>query len=129
MDGFERFDQPGKRVMIIGGGMAGLVAAYELARAGHDPLVLEAQNRVGGRVYTLRNFAPGLYAEAGAMRIPRVHDLTLGYIDHFGLALRRFVMGNPRGLVYVGGKRVTAEQAGITPDELGFNVADDERGR
>ena len=38
---------------------------------GHDPLILEAQNRVGGRVYTLRNFAPGLYAEAGAMRIPR----------------------------------------------------------
>jgi monoamine oxidase len=129
MDGFERFDQPGKRVIIIGAGMAGLVAAYELARAGHDPLVLEAQNRVGGRVYTLRKFAPGLYAEAGAMRIPRVHDLTLGYIDHFGLALRPFVMGNPRGLVYVAGKRVTAEEAGMTPDELGFNVAEHERGR
>ena len=129
MDGFERRDQPAKRVLIIGAGMAGLAAAYELARAGHDPLVLEAQNRVGGRVYTLRSFAPGLYAEAGAMRIPRVHDLTLGYIDHFGLELRPFVMGNPNGLVYVGGKRMTAEQAGLTPDELGFAVAEHERGR
>ncbi|MBI2782124.1 MAG: flavin monoamine oxidase family protein [Chloroflexi bacterium] len=129
MDGFERRDQPGKRVIIIGGGMAGLVAGYELARAGHDPLILEAQNRVGGRVYTLRTFAPGLYAEAGAMRIPRVHDLTLGYIDHFGLPLRPFVMGNPRGLVYVGGRRLTAEQAGVAPDELGFPVAPHERGR
>ncbi|HUQ44655.1 MAG TPA: flavin monoamine oxidase family protein [Candidatus Limnocylindria bacterium] len=129
MDGFERFEQPGKRVIIIGAGMAGLVAAYELARAGHDPVILEAQNRVGGRVYTLRKFAPGLYAEAGAMRIPRVHDLTLGYIDQFGLGLRPFVMGNPRGLVYVGGKRMTAEQAGLTPDELGFEVAEQERGR
>jgi monoamine oxidase len=129
MDGLERHEQPGKRVIIIGAGMAGLVAAYELARAGHDPLVLEAQNRVGGRVYTLRKFAPGLYAEAGAMRIPRVHDLTLGYIDHFGLALRPFMMGNPKGLVHVGGKRMTAEQAGLTPDELGFEVAEQERGR
>jgi len=129
MDGFERRDQPGKRVIIIGGGMAGLVAAYELARAGHDPLILEAQNRVGGRVYTLRTFAPGMYAEAGAMRIPRVHDLTLGYVNHFALPLRPFMMGNPKGLVYVGGRRLTAEEAGVTPDELGFPVADHERGR
>ncbi len=129
MEGFERTDQPGKRVIIVGAGMAGLVAGYELARAGHDPLILEAQNRVGGRIYTLRRFAPGLYAEAGAMRIPRVHDLTLGYIEHFGLQLRPFAMGNPKGLVYVGGKRMTVEQAGLTPDELGFAVADHERGR
>jgi monoamine oxidase len=129
MDGLERFEQPGKRVIIIGGGMAGLVAGYELARAGHDPLILEAQNRVGGRVYTLRTFAPGLYAEAGAMRIPRVHDLTLGYVEHFGLPLRPFVMGNPNGLVHVGGRRLTAAQAGMTPDELGFEVAEHERGR
>ena len=129
MEGFERLDQPGKRVIIVGAGMAGLVAGYELARAGHDPMILEAQNRVGGRIYTLRKFAPGLYAEAGAMRIPRVHDLTLGYIEHFGLELRPFVMGNAKGLVYVGGKRMTAEQAGLTPDELGFAVAEHERGR
>ncbi len=125
----ERREQPGKRVVVIGAGMAGLVAAYELARAGHDPIVLEAQNRVGGRVYTLRKFAPGLYAEAGAMRIPRVHDLTLGYIEHFGLELRPFVMGNPKGLVHVGGRRMTAEQADLTPDDLGFAVAEHERGR
>jgi monoamine oxidase len=129
MQGLERRDGPGKRVIIIGAGMAGLVAGYELARAGHDPLILEGQNRVGGRVYTLRKFAPGLYAEAGAMRIPRVHDLTLGYAAHFGLQLRPFMMGNPKGLVHVGGRRMTAEQAGLTPDDLGFDVAPHERGR
>ncbi|HXG26748.1 MAG TPA: flavin monoamine oxidase family protein [Candidatus Binatia bacterium] len=130
MDAFERIDRPGKRVIIVGAGMAGLVAGYELLRAGHDPLILEAQNRVGGRVYTLRApFAPGLYAEAGAMRIPRVHDLTLGYIEHFGLQTRPFVMGNPKGLVYVGGRRMTAEQADRYPDELGFSVAEHERGK
>lgn len=128
MEGFRRREQPAKRVIVIGAGMAGLVAGYELARAGHDPLILEAQNRVGGRVYTLRKFAPGLYAEAGAMRIPRVHGLTLGYIEHFGLPLRPFVMGNARGLVHVGGRRLTAEEAGLNPDELGFPVAEHERG-
>ena len=120
---------PSKRVIVIGAGMAGLVAAFELARQGHQPVVLEAQNRVGGRVYTMRSFAPGLYGEAGAMRIPRVHDLTLAYCDLFGLQLRPFLMGNPNGLVYVAGERMTAEEAGLEPDRLGFEVADHERGR
>ncbi len=78
-EGLEPRAQLPKRVIVIGAGMAGLVAAFELRRQGHEPLILEAQHRVGGRVYTLRNFAPGLYAEAGAMRIPRAHDLTLEY--------------------------------------------------
>ncbi|HEY4228083.1 MAG TPA: flavin monoamine oxidase family protein [Candidatus Limnocylindrales bacterium] len=129
MEGLGQRGGPAKRVIVIGAGMAGLVAAYELARAGHDPLILEGQNRVGGRVYTLRRFAHGLYAEAGAMRIPRAHDLTLGYVDHFGLPLRPFVMGNPKGLVHVGGRRMTAAEAGLTPDELGFDVGEHERGR
>jgi monoamine oxidase len=46
--------------------MAGLVAAWELARAGHEPVVLEARARVGGRVHTLREpFTDGLYADVG----------------------------------------------------------------
>jgi monoamine oxidase len=86
-----------KRVVIVGAGMAGLVAAWELARAGHDPVVLEARTRVGGRVHTLREpFTDGLYAEAGAMRIPRTHDLTLAYCERFGLRLAPFTMNNPQ---------------------------------
>ncbi len=37
MERFERREQPGKRIIIIGAGMAGLAAGYELAQAGHDP--------------------------------------------------------------------------------------------
>ena len=110
-EGLESIPQVPKRVIIVGGGVAGLVAGFELLRQGHDPLILEAQKRVGGRVYTLRDFAPGLYAEAGAMRIPRVHDLTLEYCRLFGLELRPFVMGNPRSLVYLDGQRLTMGEA------------------
>ena len=70
-----------RRIVVVGAGMAGLVAGYELGRAGHDVVILEAQGRIGGRVLTLREpFAPGLHAEAGAMRIPRSHALTVAYI-------------------------------------------------
>jgi monoamine oxidase len=118
-----------KRVVVIGAGMAGLVAAFELARQGHEVVVLEAQNRVGGRVYTLRDFAPGLYAEAGAMRLPRAHDLTLEYCALFGLELRPFLMGNPKGLVFVGGERMTLEEAQASPGRLSFSLDPHEQGR
>jgi monoamine oxidase len=128
-EGLERREGARKKVLIIGAGMAGLVAAYELKRQGHTPVILEAQGRVGGRVYTLREpFAPGLYAEAGAMRIPRAHNLTLEYCSLFKLPMRPFVMGNPNGLVYVGGQRMTAAQANEHPENLPFNLSPSEHG-
>ncbi len=127
--GLEPIPQTPKRVLVVGAGIAGLVAAFELKRQGHEVLVLEAQNRVGGRIYTCRDFAPGLYAEFGAMRIPRAHDLTLAYCDLFGMELRPFVMGNPAGLVYVAGRRMTMAEARANPDALPFELAEAERGR
>ena len=77
-----------KKIVIIGAGMAGLVAGYELSQLGHDITILEAQARAGGRVQTLRDpFSDGLYAEAGAARIPDSHDLTLKYVKLFGVPL------------------------------------------
>jgi monoamine oxidase len=128
-EGLEGRQGARKRVLIIGGGMAGLVAAYELKQQGHEPVVLEAQTRVGGRIYTLRSFAPGLYAEAGAMRIPRSHELTLEYCRLFDLPLVPFVMGNPKALVFIGGERMTAEEANAHPERLPFNLAPTEHGR
>jgi monoamine oxidase len=79
---------PSKKVLILGAGMSGLVAGYELTQLGHDVTILEARKRPGGRVHTLREpFSDGLYAEEGAARIPETHDLTLKYVNHFELPL------------------------------------------
>ena len=80
-----------KRVVILGAGIAGLAAGLELTQAGHDVTILEAQLHPGGRVYTLRApFSDGLYAEAGAGRIPSTHHLTLEYVKRFKLVLDPF---------------------------------------
>ncbi|MFF3159887.1 flavin monoamine oxidase family protein [Streptomyces sp. NPDC057910] len=116
-----------KRIVVIGAGMAGLAVAFELARQGHEPCVLEAQNRVGGRVYTLRNFAPGLHAEAGAMRIPRAHALTLRYCDMFGLRLRPFIMECPHAPLYLAGRRMSWRGLKSHPEKSPFELTERER--
>lgn len=82
---------PSKRVIVVGAGLAGLSAAYELTQADHDVTILEARTRPGGRVLTLREpFPEGLSVEAGASRIPDHHHVTLKYAALFGVMLEPF---------------------------------------
>lgn len=83
----------GLKVVVIGAGIAGLVAAREIEKSGGEPILLEANGRVGGRAWTVRGgdrvshlgqddqvagFSPGLYLNVGPARIPSHHDAYLG---------------------------------------------------
>jgi len=119
-----------KKVIIVGAGLAGLSAGFELKKAGHNPIILEVQQRVGGRVYTLRDpFTEGLYAEVGAMRIPRAHSLTMEYISKFGLKTSDFTMDNPNAYYYISGNKIRAIDANANPSRLGFEVNENEVGK
>jgi monoamine oxidase len=78
-----------RTVTVIGAGLAGLSAAYDLHRAGWQVTVLEARDRVGGRVYSLRNFSNGLVAEGGGEFIAESHKRMLTYAEAFRLPLGR----------------------------------------
>ncbi|HEX9839961.1 MAG TPA: NAD(P)/FAD-dependent oxidoreductase [Anaerolineales bacterium] len=78
-----------KTVTVIGAGLAGLSAAYDLQRAGWRVTVLEARDRVGGRVYSVRSFSNGLVAEAGGEFIEDSHAHMLALVKQFDLKLGR----------------------------------------
>jgi monoamine oxidase len=92
----------GKKVVILGAGIAGLVATWELRKAGFDCTVLEARKRPGGRNWTIRegcnvDFTDGTvqscewknggYLNAGPARIPSIHTHMLGYCSELGIPL------------------------------------------
>ncbi len=99
----------GRRVVILGAGISGLVSAYELGRAGWEVTVLEARNRIGGRSWTVRGgdrimqtgrpdqvcgFSEGLYLNAGPARIPHHHHTILGYARAFDVPMEIMVNAN-----------------------------------
>ncbi|KAB7729270.1 NAD(P)-binding protein [Rudanella paleaurantiibacter] len=117
----QAFDLPpldsaqGRKVLILGAGLAGLSAAYELGKLGYDCTVLEARARSGGRVWTVRGgtteteqggptqtsqFAGGLYFNGGAARIPHNHQLTLQYCRELGVPLEVFVGANEAAYLF-----------------------------
>lgn len=104
----------GTPVLVLGGGLAGLAAAYELGKLGYDCRVLEARRRPGGRCVTVRRgfvseetgstqtagFDEGLFYNAGPMRIPHHHQITLAYLREFNLPIEVFVDDDANAFVY-----------------------------
>lgn len=107
----------GAKVLILGAGIGGLTAAYELTRAGYQCEILEAQNRAGGRNFTARRgtiitehsaehgtttqecrFDEGLYLNVGPGRLPHHHRRALHYCQELGVALEIYVMESTANL-------------------------------
>lgn len=123
--------KPGASVLILGSGLAGMVAAYEMMKAGYKVQILEYQDRPGGRNYTVRGgdvikevggavqkvgFAPGNYLNPGPWRIPYHHQALLHYCTEFGVQLEPFIQLNHAGYVHsdkaYGGKPQRYAEAG-----------------
>src|SRR5687767_13660104 len=130
-----RFDLAGRvsgvRVLVLGGGLAGLTVAYELGKAGYDCQVLEARARPGGRVFTVRRgtaseedgqgqtaaFDDGLYFNAGPMRISHHHRTTLDYCRELQVPVEVFVADAESAYLYqtrsstLAGRRIRLREA------------------
>lgn len=93
----------GKHIVILGAGLAGMTAAYELRKLGYTCTILEARSRAGGRCWTVREgsinkethlpaqtaaFDRDLYFNAGPSRIPHHHELTLHYCKELGVPVQ-----------------------------------------
>lgn len=106
--------KPGASVLVLGAGLAGMLAAYELTKAGYKVQILEFQNRAGGRNMTLRggdrinelgsvqkvDFAPGNYLNPGPWRIPHHHRTLLHYCKELGVQLEPFLQNNHNAFVH-----------------------------
>src|SRR5260370_1327414 len=96
---------PNRQALVLGAGLAGLAAAYELKKAGFAVTVLEARSRPGGRVLTWRDpFADGLYAEMGAEYVDATDEHDHRYCKELGL---KVMPARLYDAIFVRGQRVS----------------------
>ncbi len=111
----DRFDlsaqKAGARVVVIGAGFSGLAAAYELTRAGYDVTVVEARNRVGGRVISFSDIVPGKNVEGGGELIGSNHPAWVGYAKQFKLTFLDVGEEDAEFPIVLNGKRLTADES------------------
>ncbi|MGY5850132.1 flavin monoamine oxidase family protein [Salegentibacter sp. F14] len=113
-------------ILVLGAGLAGLAAGWELNKAGHKVRILEARNRPGGRVSTIREpFPEGLYAEEGALGFSSTYTQSLKYIDALGLDRIPFPMPEKAVVYYFNGKRLEVKPG--EPADWPYELTEEEK--
>jgi monoamine oxidase len=124
--------QSDARVVIVGAGIAGLTAGYRLQQAGVKSRILEAQERVGGRMCSLRGFFPdGQVAELGGELIDTGHLHVQDLAAELGIPLDDFVFDNPslaRDLFFFAGQRHTEADVAAAFVPLSARIARERAG-
>ncbi|GLK82993.1 flavin monoamine oxidase family protein [Ancylobacter defluvii] len=114
-----------RRILVLGAGMAGLTAALSLLRRGHEVTIIEAQNRIGGRLMSLP-LGDGMFTEAGGGHFRSNMPYVLHYVRHFNLPLLGLNDGLPRYLVdgeTGDGAHLAAWPWQLAPDERNVSVS------
>uniref|UniRef100_A0A8C7ZWH2 Amine oxidase n=1 Tax=Oryzias sinensis TaxID=183150 RepID=A0A8C7ZWH2_9TELE len=109
-------------VAIVGAGMAGLTTAKLLEDAGYKVTILEASERVGGRVHTYRNEKEGWYVDLGAMRIPSTHQILLSLVKKLNLNTTKFIMDDNETFYFVNGEKIKTRLVKNNPCLLNYNI-------
>jgi len=109
------------KILVVGAGLSGLVAARRLQAAGHQVTILGARSRVGGRVLTLRKpFAEGQHADVGAMILYEGQNTILDLCREFGVKLTPLkTVGAELPCVRYRGRLLGPEEIGACFGELG----------
>jgi monoamine oxidase len=109
------------KVIVVGAGLSGLVSGMRLQEAGHEVVVLEARDRVGGRVLTVREgFEDGQCADVGAMILYEGQPNIIELCERFGLELTPYVtFGAELPALLFGDKLLDQETVGAAFGELG----------
>ncbi|XP_033953773.1 L-amino-acid oxidase-like [Pseudochaenichthys georgianus] len=118
-----------RHIAIVGGGIAGLTAAKILEDAGHMVTIIEASNRIGGRVETFRNNREGWYAEIGAMRIPSFHKILLSFVSKLQISLNPFIQDDINTYYLINGVLQKTTAVENNPGVLNYSLNESERGK